>query len=127
MSLQVLGHRLLIKPDSLEEQIEIPEALKDKNFVVQKPVQLQKLEEAGTQSGVVLQVGPMAWKAFDGKDPLWAPWVTTGDHIIFARYAGKFVTDPETQERFMVINDEDVQVKITSKTEVEEIFTDASN
>lgn len=125
MSLQVLGHRLLIKPDPLKEQIDLPEELKKLDFEVHKPGMLQKLEEAGTQSGVVIQVGAMAWRAFDGEKLGWEPWVKAGDHIIFARYAGKFVVDPGTQERFMVINDEDVQVKITSKTDLEELFTDA--
>jgi co-chaperonin GroES (HSP10) len=127
MSLEILGHRLLVKPDPLEAQVDLPEVLKGVNFEVHKPVQLQKLEEAGTQIGTVLQVGSMAWKAFDGNQPDWKPWVKAGDRIIFARYAGKFVDDPETKERFMVINDEDVQVKITSKTPIEEIFTDASD
>lgn len=127
MSLEILGHRLLIKPDPLEAQVDLPEALREANFEVHRPGQMQKLEEAGTQTGVVLQVGPMAWKAFDGSQPDWKPWVKAGDHIVFARYAGKFVDDPETKERFMVINDEDVQVKITSKTPLEEIFTDATN
>lgn len=125
MSLQVLGHRLLIKPDPLKAQVDLPEALKDLEFEVHRPTQLQKLEEAGTQSGVVIQVGPMAWKAFDGDKEGWAPWCKEGDHVIFARYAGKFVEDPGTHEKFMVINDEDVQVKITSKTDLEELFTDA--
>lgn len=125
MSLRVVGHRLLIKPDSLDEQIDLPESLKDVNFEVHKPAQLQKLEEAGTQSGVVLQVGKTAWRSFDGESPYWEPWCAVGDHIIFARYAGKFIDDPETKERFMVINDEDVQAVITSKTQLEELFKDA--
>lgn len=125
MSLRVCGHRLLVKPDPLKEQIDIPEGLAQAKFEVHKPVQQQRMEEAGTQTGVVLQVGNTAWKAFDGDSATWLPWCKVGDRIIFARYAGKFVEDPGTKERFMVINDEDVQAVITSKSDLEEIFTDA--
>lgn len=122
MSLQITGHRLLVKPDPLEAQTDIPEALKKVDFEIHKPVHLQKLEEAGTQTGMVLQVGPTAWRSFDGNDKHWKPWCAVGDRIIFARYAGKFVEDPETKERFMVINDEDVQAVITTK--IKDIFKD---
>jgi co-chaperonin GroES (HSP10) len=90
--------------------------LKEGGFEVVKPVDLEKREEAGTQIGTVIQVGPTAFRAFDGSDPNWKPWCKPGDRIIFARYAGKFVDDPETKERFFVINDEDVQVKVYERT-----------
>lgn len=112
MSLEIVGHRLLVKPDSVKEQVDVPVSLKEGGFEVVKPVDLEKREEAGTQIGTVIQVGPTAFRAFDGSDPNWKPWCKPGDRIIFARYAGKFVDDPETKERFFVINDEDVQVKV---------------
>ena len=61
MGLQVKGHRVLIKPDPVKEQIEIPQALKDSKFEVVKPVELEKREEAGTEIGTVVSVGPTAF------------------------------------------------------------------
>lgn len=115
MSLEIVGHRLLVKPDPVKEQIDVPNSLKEGGFEVVKPVDLERREEAGTQIGTVIQVGPTAFRAFDGNDPNWQPWCKAGDRIIFARYAGKFVEDPESKERFFVINDEDVQVKVNER------------
>lgn len=112
MSLEIVGHRLLVKPDPVKEQVDVPEALKVGGFEVVKPADLERREEAATQVGTVIQVGPTAFRAFDGDSPNWQPWCKAGDRIIFAKYAGKFVEDPSTKERFFVINDEDVQVKV---------------
>lgn len=120
MSLEIVGHRLLVKPDAVAEQLEVPSGLKEGGFKVVKPADLERREEAGTQIGTVLQVGPTAFRAFDSNDPNWKPWCAAGDRIIFARYAGKFVEDPDTKEKFFVINDEDVQVKVSQK----EFFND---
>lgn len=110
--LEVVGHRVLVKPDPVKEQVDVPDSLKVGGFEVVKPADLERREEAGTQIGTVIQVGPTAFRAFDGNDSRWQPWCKPGDRIIFARYAGKFVEDPVTKEKFFVINDEDVQVKV---------------
>ena len=118
MSLQVQGHRILIKPDSVKEQIEIPDALKASRFEVVKPVDIEKREEAGTEIGTVVQVGPTAFRAFDGQDPNWKPWCKAGDRVIFTRYSGKKVQDPVTQEKFFVVNDEDIQVIVLGEKSI---------
>jgi Co-chaperonin GroES (HSP10) len=127
MSLEVLGHRVLVKPDAVKEQkeIDVPASLKEKGFQVHMDSDMEKREAAGTQIGTVIAVGPTAWRAYDGNDPKWQPWCKAGDRIIFARYAGKWVEDPETKERFFVINDEDVQVKVNSRMSAfEELIND---
>lgn len=117
MSLEVLGHRVLVKPDAVKEQreLDVPASLKEKGFQVHMDTDMEKREAAGTQIGTVIQVGPTAWRAYDGNDPKWTPWCKPGDRVIFARYAGKWVEDPETKEKFFVINDEDVQVKVNDR------------
>jgi co-chaperonin GroES (HSP10) len=117
MGLQVQGHRILIKPDTVKDQIEIPQALKDSKFEVVKPVELEKREEAGTEIGTVVSVGPTAFRAFDGQDPNWRPWCKPGDRVIFTRYSGKRVEDPVTKEKFFVVNDEDIQVVVTGEAD----------
>jgi len=118
MALQVQGHRILIKPDPVKEQVEVPNSLKEGGFEVVKPADLERREEAGTQIGTVVQVGPTAFRAFDGTDPNWRPWCKPGDRVIFTRYAGKFVEDPVTKEKFFVINDEDIQVTLLGESSI---------
>ena len=96
--IEVLGHRLLIKPKEVETKTK-------SGIVLSVDV---KAEKTATQEGTVVQVGPNAFSidALGG-----TPWVNPGDDVIFARYAGKIVKDPETNEEFFVINDEDVQCR----------------
>lgn len=115
MALTVKGHRILIKPDPLEELIDIPQALKDNKFEVVKPVDLAKREEAGTETGTVIQVGNTAFRAFDGQDPNWEPWCKAGDRVLFTRYSGKIIEDPVSKEKFMIVNDEDIQAIVTGE------------
>lgn len=116
MTLKVQGHRILIKPDPVKEQVKVADDLKAIGFEVHRPTDLERREEAATQTGTVIQVGPTAFRAFDGNDPNWKPWCQPGDRVIFTRYAGKFVEDPVTKEKFFVINDEDIQVTVHGET-----------
>ena len=95
--IEVLGHRLLIKPKDVET--------KRGDIILAVDV---KAERTATQEGTVIQVGPTAFSldALGGE-----PWVQPGDDIIFARYTGKVVKDPETGDEYFVINDEDVQCR----------------
>jgi co-chaperonin GroES (HSP10) len=115
MGLIVKGHRVLIKPDPLKKRVETPETLEEKGFEVVLPADLERREEAGTQIGTVIQVGNTAFKAFDGNDPYWEPWCKVGDRVLFTRYSGKIIEDPVTKEKFMVVNDEDIQAILTGE------------
>ena len=102
--LEVVGHRVLVKPKSLEKEHNVGNGVK----LVISYGSDEKRHEAATMQGTVVGVGPAAWKDWgDG-----SPWAKIGDEIIYAQYAGKNVEDPETKERYVVINDEDVQVKV---------------
>lgn len=115
--LEVSGHKILVKHMQFEERMEdvVPDTLKDKGFVVEASVDHKKREEVASDVGTVVDVGSTAWHAFDryfkdgSLNPDWRPWCKKGDQILFARYSGKIVEDPVTKERFMIINDEDVQ------------------
>ena len=108
----VKGHRILIKPDPVKEQIDVPSDLQAVGFKIHMPVEQEKREEAGTQTGTVVQVGNTAFRAFDGNDPAWEPWCKAGDRVLFTRYAGKIIEDPVTKEKFMIVNDEDIQAVV---------------
>jgi co-chaperonin GroES (HSP10) len=114
MKLKAVAHRLLVKPDGLvEEELLNKEhsKLKELNFAISKPEGQYHREAQGTDTGIVVDVGPMAWKHSDYGYPSedWKPWVKVGDRIVFGRYAGKLKEDPEDKVEYMIINDDDVQ------------------
>lgn len=102
---KVCGHRVLIKPDFLEE-------VTDWGFKIDVG-ETFKREKASVVIGTVVQVGDTAWKAFDGDRPEWKPWAQPGDIVHFAKYGGKFITVGE--EEYVIVNDEDVQAVIGHK------------
>lgn len=101
--LKVCGHRLMIKPDPVEK--------KTASGIVLAVD--EKLHRAATDVGTVVQVGETAWFGFaDNRQ-----WCAVGDKVQYARYASKFVIDPETDEEFVILNDDDVQVIIVKGKE----------
>lgn len=96
--LEVLGHRVLVKPKEVERKTSsgIVLAIDDKR------------ERMATQQGEVVGIGPNAWKAFDDG----VPWVKLGDTVLFPKYAGKLFKDPHTEEDYFIINDEDIMIRV---------------
>lgn len=91
------GHRVIIKPDPVEEKSK-------GGIVVVATEQEERMQKAGNMKGTIISVGPTAWRAFDdGK-----PWAKEGDRVYYAKYAGKFIVDPETEEEYVICNDEDI-------------------
>lgn len=72
----------------------------------------EDIAEAAVQIGVVISVGSTAWECF-GPNFEGKPWAAVGDNVFFPRYAGAVVNDPETGEKFVLLNDKDIQVTIT--------------
>lgn len=87
------GHRVLIKPETVEE--------KTQGGIILAATTQQRDQQA-TMRGTVVKVGVNAWKAFDDG----APWAKEGDYVVFRKYAGEVIKDDETE--FRVINDEDI-------------------
>lgn len=103
--IEPVGFRVLIKPDDVEEKTEsgIVLALDE------------KLERGATVTGEVVSVGPEAFRSFNKAAGFtqYVPWVKSGDRIYYARYAGKWVNDPDTPDvKYLMISDEDVIGKI---------------
>lgn len=95
------GHRILVKPDSLETyDPQIASAKKHGIIMLEAD---ERKERTGVDTGVVVQIGPTAFKDFGGER-----WCNEGDRISYARHAGKFIKNPETKEEWLCINDEDV-------------------
>jgi chaperonin GroES len=88
------GHKILVKPKPVEE--------KSKGGIILAR-DTERYAEATTE-GTVLAIGPTAYKKVDdGTD-----WCKVGDRISYGKYAGAFIVDEETNEKFVVIHDVDV-------------------
>jgi len=90
MSLKPAGYRILVRPEPVKETT-------DWGFELNID---ERLERAAQVYGEIVAIGDFAWKE-DG------PWAKVGDRIAYIKHSGKFLTDPETNEEFVVINDED--------------------
>lgn len=66
----------------------------------------KKLERGATESGVIVALGPDVYAAF--KPSLPQGGLKVGMRVAFARYAGRWVADPESGELLLVVLDEDV-------------------
>lgn len=101
MTIRVCGHRVLVKPYYPEEKTE-------SGIIINVGKEYQ-LEKNATQEGVVIEIGNTAYT-----DPGLGgiPWCKVGDHVIFAKYAGKLVKDSKTDEEFWIMLDEDIQAVI---------------
>ena len=95
---KAVGFRVLVKPDAIVEKTVggIVLALDE------------KLEKGAQVKGVVIDVGPEAYRAFNraaGFDD-YRPWVKPGDHVYYAKYSGKRII--EGTEELLFLNDEDI-------------------
>lgn len=103
MKVKAVGHRLVIKPFTIEEH--------DPVFAKAKAAGLtlldrdERKEQVAVDKGTVLEVGPTAFIALNPPD--YPAWCKVGDVIGYTRNAGKYIKVGEN-EHVLVINDEDV-------------------
>ncbi len=97
IKIRVPGHRVLIKPDPIEE-------VSAGGIVLAKPGNQAKLEVMATETGTVVDLGPTCWLNYDRNQPEWTPWCKPGDRVIFAKYAGLRRKGVDGKE-YLVIND----------------------
>lgn len=95
-------HRILVKADKLEET--------DKTYVQAAKLGIvipehedKKRAQAGVDRGTVVSIGPTAFRDFNAESP-----IKVGDYVAYARFAGKLLSDPSTEEDFVILNDEDI-------------------
>jgi len=106
--IEVVGHRVLIRPQHFEEEVE-DGALKGFKLDVGDD---WKRDRAATVIGVIEGVGPNAWLGFDEGNP----WAQVGDTVYYAKYSGKVVEDGD--DSYIVCNDEDVIAIVHTKEKV---------
>jgi co-chaperonin GroES (HSP10) len=97
--IKVTGCRILVKPFALQEHDKTFAAARSVGIVI--PESSQRKEEINVDKGTVLQIGEKAHPDYLGN-------VRIGDVIGYAKFGGKFFTDPDTNELLLVINDEDI-------------------
>lgn len=104
MSLEVLGHRVLCRPETIEEVTE-------SGIYIATDI---KREKQATQKGTVLGIGPLAFRTWDSDNQKFVgdPWVDVGDEVLWPKYAGKIFNDPDTGEEVYILNDEDVYMRV---------------
>jgi len=97
--IEVLINRVLIKPDPVEK-------MSAGGIIMQLD---ERREKAETTTGIIMDIGPAAWL-----DPIMGgvPACEIGDHVVYSKYSGKFVTDPEDGEEYVVINDDGIQARL---------------
>lgn len=98
------GHKILVEADPIETVTESGIVLKVD----------EKLAKADINKGTLRAVGETAWKAF-GPDFKGRPWAKVGDRVIFARYAGKILDDPEDGKEYRIMLDDDLVAVITGE------------
>jgi len=104
MIIEPAGNRILIQRDDLEDHDPAFKQAKEAGIVIPE-TEDQKRRQAGMDRGKVVALGPTAYKDdfFMG-----VPWCEVNDFVLFAKYAGKPVTNHLTGENFIIINDADV-------------------
>jgi co-chaperonin GroES (HSP10) len=112
MTIEAVGYRLTVQPNAVvDSEAEKTKQLADAaGIVIPDKIKADldsefTRERASVDQGIVLTIGSTAFGGL--------AWCAVGDHIAYARHAGKFVKDPDTGEDVLVINDEDVICKIT--------------
>lgn len=114
MGIEALGFRLTIRPDKVKDsEAEKTKKLAEKAGFVLPEQTKEDLDsellraQASIDQGIVLSIGPTAFGGDVQK------WCDVGDYVAYARHAGKWIRDPETQEDILVVNDEDIICRIT--------------
>lgn len=101
------GYRIIVKPDQIEEVTQNGIIIAYEN---------KEREQAGAFYGELVAIGPSAWKAYDDG----SPWASLGDRVVFSRYAGRYVEDPDDLEtKYILLNDEDI-LAVLNKTKESE-------
>lgn len=93
-------HRVLVKPDNVEDADDVIRSARQSGLVVQ----LDKREQAAVELGSVVLVGDTSYKEFGTTAE--AQGVVPGAKVFFAKYAGKSVKDGD--EKYLMLNDEDI-------------------
>ncbi len=97
-----LIHRILVKPEKFDEFNKDIQRAKSIGLEIPE-LEDHKRAQASVDRGRVVSIGPTAYRDYGIECP-----VKVGDVVNYARFAGKIITDPETEEQLVCLNDEDL-------------------
>lgn len=103
-----LLHRILVKPEKFEDFSKDIQYAKRIGLVVAETEE-KKRAEASVDRGEVVAIGATAFKDFGVDCP-----IKIGDIVNYARYSGKHLEDANSEEKYILLNDEDVLSLIKS-------------
>lgn len=92
MKVKPVTHRLVVKPDSLEEKTEGGIIL----------ARNERQEKAATVTGVVVEIGSTCFKDYHSSAE--AEGIKIGSRVYYAKYSGAILKD----EEHVILNDEDI-------------------
>lgn len=94
------GHYVLVKPVDVSETDETYK--KVKAIGLELPEDLMRRENQATNIGVLVGIGPDAWKAFGSEEP----WAKEGDRVYYPKHTGNRLVDPDTGIEYLLMTDE---------------------
>lgn len=105
--MEALMNRVIILPEKgkLNEK---GEEVTDFGFVTKTAKEVNDTRDQ-TSIGTIIDFGPSAWL-----DPIMGgkPCVDIGDRVIYAKFSGKFIVNPEDEKEYVVVNDDAIQVRL---------------
>lgn len=108
MAVKPILHRILVKPDKIEDKDEAFKKAKAAGIIVHRDE--REREQAAIDTGRVVAMGPTAFRDFGSENPL-----KEGDYVVYAKYGGKAIIDPEDDVKYVALNDEDVIAILTTE------------
>jgi len=97
--ISVTGCRILLRPFKIQEHDKVYASAKAAG--IELPEFSERKEQVNVDKGTVLEIGNSCHQDYVGK-------LKVGDTVGFAKFGGKFVQDPSTEEVFLIVNDEDI-------------------
>lgn len=91
MKITPVGHRVLIKPDKVEET--------SKGGIIIATEMNKRLEQNAQVTGEVIALGAEAYREYD------EPWCKVGDKVYYQKYSGMKLPN---NEDYLIINDLDI-------------------
>ena len=98
MTIKITGCRILVKPFKLQEHDKVFESAKKAGIILTEVS--ERKEQINVDKGTVLQIGSKCHEDYVGE-------LAVGDTIAYAKFGGKFIQEPGSDEVYLVINDED--------------------
>jgi co-chaperonin GroES (HSP10) len=108
MAIKPVLHRIIVKQDVLEEKDKTFQRARAAGLIVESNE--REREQAAIDTGTVVSIGPTAFRDFGSDSP-----IKVGDTVVYARYAGKNIVDPEDEKKYVALNDEDIVAILTTE------------